>query len=82
MKNNGHEIWPNNVKLITDKSRSNLAIEEIILEPQKPGEQKEYYAIFQGLLRLSVGDYKSYLCFYVNNDCIFKDNKPNDIEGD
>ena len=68
LKNNGHEIWPNNAKLITDKSRSNLTIEEIILEPQKPGEQKEYYAIFQGLLRLSVGDYKSYLCFYVNNE--------------
>ena len=69
LKNNGKEIWPKkNTKLITDIISSSLTIGDIILEPQKPGEQKEYYANFQRLLWLPVGEYKSYLYFYANNE--------------
>mgnify|MGYP006873078719 CR=1 FL=1 len=69
LKNNGKEVWPmNNAKLITNKSSSTLALDDIVLEPQRPGEQKIYYAIFKGLSGASAGDYKSYLSFYASNE--------------
>jgi len=73
LKNNGNEIWPmNNTKLIIDKSSSTLTIDDIVLEPQKPGEQKNYCAIFKGLSGAAIGEYKSYLSFCVNNEFIGK----------
>ena len=60
----------NNTKLVIDKSSSTLTIYDIVLEPQKPGEQKNYCAIFKGLSWIFVGEYKSYLSFCVNNELI------------
>ena len=71
LKNNGNEIWPmNNTKLIIDKSSSTLTIDDIVLQPQKPGEQIKYCAIFKGISGISVGEYKSYLSFCINNEFI------------
>jgi hypothetical protein len=71
LKNKGNEIWPmNNTKLIIDKSSSTLTLDDIVLEPQKPGEQKNYCAIFKGISGISPGEYKSYLSFCVNNEII------------
>ena len=71
LKNNGNEIWPmNNAKLKIDEYSSTLTIDDIVLEPQKPGEQKNYCAIFKGLSGAAAGEYKSYLSFCVNNEFI------------
>ena len=69
LKNNGKEKWPKNkAKLIIDKYSSHLYSDDIILEPQKPGEQKKYCAIFKRISKFSACEYKSYLSFYVNNE--------------
>ena len=60
----------NNTKLIKDKSSSILTVDDIILEPKKPGGQKYYCAIFKGISGDFDGKYKLYLFFYANNEFI------------
>ena len=70
LKNNGKEIWPKgNTKLIFEKN-SKFIGEEISLEPQNPGEEKKYYALFKNLGKYPPGEYKSYLSFYADNNII------------
>ena len=72
LKNNGKEAWPKgNAKLLFERN-SKLIGDEISLEPQKPGEEKKYYALFKNLGNYPAGEYKSFLSFYVD-DKIFGD---------
>ena len=66
LKNNGNVKWPKKkTKLIFDESSQNKE-GDIILEPQKVGEEKGYKVKFENLGNLKVGEYKSYLLFNVN----------------
>jgi len=68
LKNNGKEDWPKDcAKLIFDRA-SNIEGEDIVLEPQKSGEQKIYHAIFKKVSKYRVGEYKSFLLFSVNDE--------------
>ena len=60
LKNNGNLTWPEGSKLIVD-NKSDFGANEIILKPQKPGEQKSYNVNFCDLKEIKVGEYKSYL---------------------
>ena len=67
LKNNGKEDWSKDcAKLIFDRA-SDIEGEDIVLEPQKSGEQKIYHAIFKKVSKYHVGEYKSYLLFSVND---------------
>ena len=68
LKKNGKKDWPKDcTKLIFDRA-SNIEGEDIVLEPQKSGEQKIYHAIFKKVSKYTVGEYKSYLLFCVNDE--------------
>ena len=65
LKNNGNLKWTKKSKLIFDES-SQIKGKNIILEPQKIGEEKKYNAVFENLDNLKIGEYKSYLFFNVD----------------
>ena len=66
LKNNGNVKWPKKkTKFVFDDS-SQIKEGDIILEPQKIGEEKEYKVKFENLGSLKIGEYKSYLLFNVN----------------
>jgi hypothetical protein len=68
LKNNGKEDWPKDcTKLIFDRA-SDIKGEEIVLDPQKSGEQKIYHAAFKNISKYRVGEHKSYLLFCVNDE--------------
>ena len=68
LKNNGKEDWPKDcTELIFDKT-SKIIGDEIVLKPQKSGEQNKYNAIFKNVSKYRVGEYKSYLLFCVNDE--------------
>ena len=73
LKNNGNITWPEGSKLIVD-NKSDLRANEIMLKPQKPGEQQSYDAIFDALKEIKVGEYKSYLTFE-NSEDVFSGEK-------
>ena len=73
LKNNGDMTWPEGSKLIVD-NKSDLRANEIMLKPQKPGEQQSYDAIFDALKEIKVGEYKSYLTFE-NSEDVFSGEK-------
>ena len=69
IKNNGKLTWPENESyLIFERNKKFIDLDEIKLQPQKPGEQKSYNAIFKKLERINPGEYELYLSLYVNND--------------
>jgi len=67
LKNNGKEAWPKDCTKLIFGRPSAIEGEEILLEPQKPGEQKNYYTIFKNVSNLPVGEHTSYLSFCVND---------------
>ena len=73
LKNNGDMTWPEGSKLIVD-NKSDLRANEIILKPQKPGEQQSYNANFGDLKNIKEGEYKSYLTFE-NSEDVFSGEK-------
>ena len=67
LRNNGKSPWPmNNSKLIFDEF-SDFKAEDVILKPQKPGEQELYEIVFKGLSGYPVNEYNSILKFCVND---------------
>jgi len=68
LKNNGKEDWPKDCAKLIFNRASNIEGNDIILEPQKSGEQKIYHAIFKKVSKYHVGEYKSYLLFSVNDE--------------
>ena len=70
LKNNGIKEWPyGKTKLVFDKKCKVIA-DDIFLEPQKPGENKQYNVIFKDLKNCPVGTYYSYLDFNINGQNI------------
>ena len=68
LKNNGKETWPEgSTKLIFDE-KEDYTGDNILLSPQKPGEEKKYQAIVKGIERNEPGEYKTFLYFNVNNE--------------
>ena len=68
LKNNGNEDWPEgSAKLVFD-SESHFSEDDIILKPQKTGEQKSYDINFKKLGEYTPNEYKSYLWFNVNGN--------------
>ena len=66
LRNNGNSAWPmNNSKLIFDEF-CDFKTEEVILKPQKPGEQELYEIVFKGLSGYPANEYNSILKFSVN----------------
>ena len=65
LKNNGAETWAEDSKLINDDS-SPLSTDEILLAPQKPGEEKSYTIVIKDLKRYPAGDHNAIFCFYTN----------------
>ena len=71
LKNNGEYSWPlNSTKLICDKKESNFIGNEIMLDPQKPGEEKEYRVTLTNLGNSPKGEYEVYYWFYINDNVI------------
>ena len=57
LRNNGKSPWPmNNSKLIFDEF-GDFKAEDVILKPQKPGEQELYEIVFKGLSVYPVNEY-------------------------
>ena len=67
LKNNGNKTWPKNALFKLDKS-SNLLIDDIILSQQKPGEEKNYFAVFRNLDTYTSGQYQANFIFYFNGE--------------
>ena len=65
LKNNGEEPWPvNKTKLIYDKE-SYFKEDNILLKPQKPGEEETYEIILKNLGKLKIQEYQCILSFGV-----------------
>ena len=70
LKNDGTLEWPEKTtKLIFDKN-SEIKGDEIILKPQKAGEELKYKVVFNNLEKLDQGEYKSYMRFQIKDDII------------
>ena len=66
LKNTGETQWPlNKAKLVFDQNK-NIIGEDIILKPQKPGEEKNYKIVFDNLKLYPTGDYIAGLIFEIN----------------
>ena len=69
LKNDGDRTWvKNETKLIFDRDSDYSIIGDIILDPQKPNEQKKYDIIFKGLENYSSNQCNIILNFYCDND--------------
>ena len=68
LKNNGSQIWPEGRTKLVFERESEISGEEIILNPQKPGEIGKYNIVLNGLSNYSHKQYKSYLNFYIDDD--------------
>ena len=66
-ENDGECQWPKNRTILsTDKSNSNIKIQDILMEPLNPGSQWAFDIKFRNMNNLPVGKYYSYLDFKVN----------------
>ena len=66
LKNNGETQWPRNeAKLVFDQNK-NIIGKNIILKPQKPGEQEKYKIDFDNLKMYPAGNYRAGLIFEIN----------------
>ena len=66
LENNGSFPWPKNqTTLSTDRTKSNIKIKEIILDPLNPGISCDFDALFRNMSQLSEGKYYSNLEFKV-----------------
>ena len=91
LKNNGISQWPlENAKLIPDPQK-NISGEDIILEPQIKGEEKEYEAYFRDLKHYPAGNYNAGYNFEINGkkygdtiniNILIKEKKENNNDND
>jgi len=70
LKNNGNMTWPEGSKFKVD-DKSDFGVNEIILKPQKPGEQQSYNVTFSHLKEIKEGHYASYLNIENNGNIFF-----------
>ena len=69
LKNDGAFTWPINQTLLsTDKSKSNIKIKEVILDPLNPGESCDFFILFKNMNNLPEGKYYSNLEFKVGEN--------------
>jgi hypothetical protein len=68
LKNNGNQTWPEDRTTLQFERESQINGNEIILRPQKPGEEGKYEIILDGLKTFAPNQYKSYLGFFVCNE--------------
>ena len=68
LKNNGSKAWPEGRTRLCFERESQINGNEIILRPQKPGEEGKYDIILNGLETYSPNQYKSYLVFCIDDD--------------
>ena len=66
LKNNGNEIWPEGKTMLLFDKSSQIKGDDIILESQNIGKEKNYSVIIKNLEVLEEGEYKSYLWFNVD----------------
>ena len=67
LKNNGNQIWPEGETKLKFDQISDIMGNEVILEPQAPGEQKKYEIYFNKLKNYVSGEYHSFLWFCIND---------------
>jgi len=68
LKNNGSQTWPEDRAKLAFERESEISGDEIMLNPQKPGEIEKYNIILRGLNNYSHKQYKSYLNIYIDDD--------------
>ena len=68
LKNSGSQTWPEGRTKLVFERESEISGEEIILNPQKPGEIGKYNIVLNGLSNYSHKQYKSYLNFYIDDN--------------
>ena len=68
LKNNGSQTWPEGRTRLCFERESQINGDEIILRPQKPGEEGKYDVILSGLKTYSPNQYKSYLGFCIDDN--------------
>ena len=68
IKNNGSQTWPEGRAKLAFERESEISGDEIMLNPQKPGEIEKYNIILRGLNNYSHKQYKSYLNIYIDDD--------------
>ncbi len=67
LENDGSFPWPKNQTILsTDKSKSNIKIKEIILDPLNPTIKRDFDVLFRNMNQLSEGKYYSNLEFRVS----------------
>jgi len=64
--NNGKQIWPEGITKLIFVEPSTFKTNDIILNPQKPGEKAIYQVSFNNLRTYPSGYYNSYLRFNIN----------------
>ena len=70
MKNNGTKSWPIKRTLLIFERESCFDGDEILLDPQKPGEQKKYDIIINNIYDSQPGEYKPFLGLYIDDNHI------------
>ena len=68
LKNNGAKPWPIKRTQLIYERESCFSGDEIILEPQKPGQQKKYDIILDNLSNFQPGEYNTILRFYIDDN--------------
>ena len=67
LQNNGLNPWPKNTTILsTDRTRSNINIQDIVLQPLDPGLNYTFDIKFRQMDNLAEGKYYSYLIFKIN----------------
>ena len=66
IKNTGETQWPRNKAKLLFEQNKNIIGKDIILKPQKPGEQEKYKIDFENLKMYPAGNYTAGLIFEIN----------------
>jgi len=68
LKNNGKKAWPEGKAKLYFERESQLTGDEVMLKPQKPGEQEKYDIVLKGLEIYTPKQYKSFMGFYIDDE--------------
>ena len=67
LKNNGNKEWPKNTKLSFQK-KSEIKGNNLLLDSQSPGQQKQYSFYFNNIGEYSPKEYKLFYLFNINGE--------------
>ena len=68
IKNDGNIDWPESAAKLKFEPKSQITGEDVNLQPQNCLEEKNYTIKFNNLKNLKVGEYNSYMSFYINDE--------------